>query len=50
MGTNGVQFDAFKFRTMYTNGYEILEEYPDLKSQLEREYKLNASRQFFTEI
>lgn len=40
MGTNGTQFDAFKFRTMYTNGVEILQEYPDLISQLEREYKL----------
>jgi exopolysaccharide biosynthesis polyprenyl glycosylphosphotransferase len=40
MGTNGVQFDAFKFRTMYTNGDEILEAYPDLQKQLEHEYKL----------
>ncbi len=40
MGANGAQFDAFKFRTMVTNGDEILEAYPELKAQLEREHKL----------
>jgi exopolysaccharide biosynthesis polyprenyl glycosylphosphotransferase len=40
MGTNGSQFDAFKFRTMYVNGDEILEQFPDLKLKLDREHKL----------
>lgn len=40
MGANGAEFDAFKFRTMYTNGDEILEAYPELKEQLDREHKL----------
>lgn len=40
MGINGKQFDAFKFRTMYTNGKHILNQRPDLKFQLEREFKL----------
>jgi len=40
MGTNGKQFDAFKFRTMALNGDEILAAYPELKQQLEHEYKI----------
>lgn len=40
MGVNGVQFDAFKFRTMYENGEEILEKHPDLKAELARNHKL----------
>lgn len=40
MGMNGKQFDAYKFRTMYTNGNEILEARPDLKEVLAREHKL----------
>ncbi|MBP1693623.1 MAG: putative glycosyltransferase [Chloroflexi bacterium] len=40
MGTNGKQFDAFKFRTMALNGDEILAAYPELKHQLEHEYKI----------
>ncbi len=40
MGVNGTQFDAFKFRTMVTNGDEILEKNPELKAQWEREYKI----------
>ena len=40
MGLNGKTFDAFKFRTMYVNGDEILSRYPDLKGELERTHKL----------
>ena len=40
MGTNGTQFDAFKFRTMHVNGQEILENYPELKAELNQAYKL----------
>ncbi len=40
LGLDGRQFDAFKFRTMFVNGDEILEQYPRLKSELERNYKL----------
>lgn len=40
MGVNGEQFDAFKFRTMYINGSEILERHPDLKAELEKNHKL----------
>ena len=34
MGVNGKQFDAYKFRTMYINGDEILEKYPELKVRI----------------
>lgn len=40
MGVNGTQFDAFKFRTMYVNGDEILEQYPDMKEELAENHKL----------
>lgn len=40
MGTNGTQFDAFKFRTMHANGDEILAAYPDLEIQLQQDHKL----------
>ena len=40
MGVNGKQFEAFKFRTMYTNGDQILEQFPDLKTELEQNHKL----------
>ncbi len=40
MGVNGSQFDAFKFRSMYTNGDEILGRYPGLKAELEKNHKL----------
>ena len=40
MGVNGEQFDAFKFRTMYVNGDEILSQHPDLKAELEQNHKL----------
>lgn len=40
MGVNGRQFDAFKFRTMYVNGDQILDQYPDLKAELKANQKL----------
>jgi len=40
MGMHGDEFDAFKFRTMYENGDEILEAYPDLHDELETNFKL----------
>lgn len=40
MGVNGKRFDAFKFRTMRSDGDQILEAYPELKAKLERDGKL----------
>lgn len=40
MGKNHKEFFAYKFRTMYTNGDEILNAQPRLKEKLEREHKL----------
>jgi exopolysaccharide biosynthesis polyprenyl glycosylphosphotransferase len=40
MGLNGRQFYAYKFRTMYVNGDEILAQYPELQEELNREHKL----------
>jgi exopolysaccharide biosynthesis polyprenyl glycosylphosphotransferase len=40
MGVNGRQFDAYKFRTMYANGDEILAGYPMLQQELARTHKL----------
>jgi exopolysaccharide biosynthesis polyprenyl glycosylphosphotransferase len=42
MGVNGKQFDAYKFRTMFTNGDEILEQYPDLQKELQENHKLKV--------
>jgi exopolysaccharide biosynthesis polyprenyl glycosylphosphotransferase len=42
MGLNGTQFDAFKFRTMFVDGNDILEMYPDLKVELARNHKLKT--------
>jgi exopolysaccharide biosynthesis polyprenyl glycosylphosphotransferase len=42
MGVNGRQFDAYKFRTMYTNGDEILEQYPELQKELQENHKLKV--------
>jgi len=42
MGVNGTTFDAYKFRTMYINGDEILAASPDLKAELERNHKLKV--------
>jgi lipopolysaccharide/colanic/teichoic acid biosynthesis glycosyltransferase len=40
MGMNGKPFDAYKFRTMHTNGDEILDAHPELKAELARNHKL----------
>jgi len=40
MGVNGCQFEALKFRTMHTNGDEILSGYPDKREELERNHKI----------
>lgn len=42
MGVNGRDFDAFKFRTMYVNGDQILDSHPELKEELAREHKLKV--------
>lgn len=42
LGQNGRVFDAFKFRTMYVNGDEILARYPKLRQELNRNYKLKC--------
>jgi len=40
MGLNGKHFHALKFRTMYVNGDEILDGYPELKEELGKNHKL----------
>jgi exopolysaccharide biosynthesis polyprenyl glycosylphosphotransferase len=40
VGTGGRLFDAFKFRTMATNGAEILRQYPELEQELRETGKL----------
>jgi exopolysaccharide biosynthesis polyprenyl glycosylphosphotransferase len=40
MGQNNRQFGALKFRTMYTNGDEILQRYPDKLKELEETHKI----------
>ena len=40
MGVKGKEVLAFKFRTMYINGDEILEAHPELKKKLNEEHKL----------
>lgn len=40
MGLNGKQFHALKFRTMVTNGEEVLNQHPELKEELARTHKL----------
>ena len=40
MGLNGKQFYALKFRTMVTNGDEVLDQHPELKLELARNHKL----------
>lgn len=42
LGLNGRVFDAYKFRTMYINGDEILAKYPKLKAELDKNYKLKC--------
>ena len=40
MGLNGKQFYALKFRTMVSNGDEVLAQHPELKEELARNHKL----------
>lgn len=40
MGKGGIQFDAFKFRTMVVNADEILRQDPDLRQEFEKNFKL----------
>jgi len=42
MGLNGRQFDAYKFRTMYVNGDEILSNFPRKKQELANNHKLKV--------
>jgi len=40
MGVNGRPIGAFKFRTMYVHGDELLDAHPELKEELARSHKL----------
>jgi exopolysaccharide biosynthesis polyprenyl glycosylphosphotransferase len=40
MGVNGRKFKAFKFRTMYVNGDEILKQYPEKEAELKETHKI----------
>lgn len=40
MGINGKQFFALKFRTMITNGDEVMANHPELQEELARNHKL----------
>jgi exopolysaccharide biosynthesis polyprenyl glycosylphosphotransferase len=40
LGVNGHPFYALKFRTMFVNGDEILDQHPDLKTELKQYHKL----------
>ncbi len=40
VGVGGREFDAFKFRTMYVNGDEILAQRPELVAELRENHKL----------
>jgi exopolysaccharide biosynthesis polyprenyl glycosylphosphotransferase len=40
LGLNGKQFYALKFRTMVTNGDEVLDQYTELKTELQANHKL----------
>ena len=40
LGVGGKSFGAFKFRTMYVNGHQILEQFPELKAELACAHKL----------
>ena len=42
MGLNGKRFNAYKFRTMYEDGDEILHTHPELQEQLAEHGKLKA--------
>jgi exopolysaccharide biosynthesis polyprenyl glycosylphosphotransferase len=40
MGVNGKQFNAYKFRTMYTDGDQILAKHPELMDEYEHSFKI----------
>lgn len=40
LGLHGKEFDAFKFRTMYVNGDEILAQHPELLEEFQVNWKL----------
>jgi exopolysaccharide biosynthesis polyprenyl glycosylphosphotransferase len=40
LGVGGREFDAFKFRTMFVNGDEILAQHPELMAELRASHKL----------
>lgn len=42
VGRGGITFDAYKFRTMYENGDEILAQHPELQAALRQDHKLKA--------
>ena len=42
LGKNGRIFYAYKFRTMYINGDEILARFPKLRAELSKNYKLKC--------
>jgi len=42
LGRDGRVFHAFKFRTMFINGDEILARYPKMRAELNRNYKLKC--------
>ncbi|MEA4908381.1 MAG: sugar transferase [Anaerolineaceae bacterium] len=42
VGMNGKHFDAFKFRTMYVNGDELLAGRPELQQELAENHKLKV--------
>jgi exopolysaccharide biosynthesis polyprenyl glycosylphosphotransferase len=42
MGVNGTQFDAYKFRTMFVNGDEILAKSDELQKELADKHKLKV--------
>ncbi len=42
LGVGGKAFDAFKFRTMVTNGDEVLARHPELQAELQANHKLKV--------
>jgi exopolysaccharide biosynthesis polyprenyl glycosylphosphotransferase len=40
LGVGGIEFDAFKFRTMHQNGDDLLTESPELAEQFRKNHKL----------
>jgi lipopolysaccharide/colanic/teichoic acid biosynthesis glycosyltransferase len=40
MGVNGKQFDAYKFRTMRTDGDQILSDHPELREEYKNSFKI----------